>query len=174
MSVVATLVFIGTPATSLWPIDGLAASGAQLFQPRVNGQSVKDCGGMSPLTNACAVPLSARPCGDEGGCGPDVRGGLAYTGSITAYIFGQDRFGTQRYLSQSCSYIAGSSLSVGFVHGGGCQGSSNAPYECNEDPATNQMLCGNWMWPPFRLSGVATPPVSGSAPLSTWSVVVAR
>ena len=175
MTVTAALVFLGTPATSLWPIDGLPAVGAQLFSPtpRANGESVTHCGGLSPMQNACLAGLAQDACVDKA-CWPNVQGGLAYTGSITAYIFGKDRFGADRYVAYSCSYIADSATSVMGVVSGGCSGSSNAPYECNRNLQTGRTECGNYLWPPFSLKGLATPPVSGSAPLGSWSTTVER
>ena len=171
----ASLVFAGTPATSVWPLDGLAATGGQLFQPqaRTNGNAVSTCNGESPVRNACSAPLDDNACRLRA-CWPNVQGGLAYTGTITAYVYGKDRLGAERYVAWSCSFLANSATTVGGVTRGGCSGTSNAPYECNQNPLTGKDECGNYLWPPFRLAGVATPPVSGTAPLGTWTTSVQR
>lgn len=175
MIAAVTLVVAGTPATSFDPLKGLPAVGGQLFQPspRVTGSSVASCGGLSPLSNACSSLFREDAC-RTAACWPNVKGGLGYTGSITASVWGKDRYGVDRFVSWTCDYIAGSSTQVGSVVSGGCRGASNAPYECNVNTATGLTECGNWLWPPFRLAGAATPPVSGSAPVSSWTAAVER
>lgn len=175
MTAVAALVLLGTPATSVWPLEGLPATGAQLFQPspRVNGNAVASCGGTAPVRVNCATPFGEDAC-KWVGCGPNVQGALAYTGSITSRVWGKDRFQNDRYVQWSCTYIAGSSTQVGGIVSGGCQGGSNAPYECNKNPSNGLTECGNWLWPPFRLEGVASPPPAGVAALGSWSTTVER
>jgi hypothetical protein len=175
MTAVATLVLIGTPATSVWPLQGLPAAGGALFSPtpQAHGSAVAQCGGMSPTLNACATTLDEEACRLRA-CWPTVKGGLAYTGSITTTVLGKDRYGVERYVYYRCSYIASSSTQVGGVVNGGCQGGSNAPYECNRNPTTGAMECGNYLWPPFRVVGSATPPIGGTAPLGAWTAAVER
>jgi hypothetical protein len=175
MTTTAALVFLGTPAISLFPLDGLAAEGAQAFTttPQPNGQAVTQCGGMSPAQNTCLAGLAEDAC-QTSPCWPDVHGGLAYTGSITAYVWGKDRVGQDKFVAYACSYVADSSVGVLGLVSGGCSGSSNAPYECNLNPATGRTVCGNFLWPPFKLSGVASAPVSGTAALGSWSTLVEK
>lgn len=176
MTAVAALVLIGTPATSVWPLEGLPGTGAQLFQtgPKVNGNAVASCGGTAPSVTNCAKGFGEDRCRLTA-CAPDVQGALAYTGSITARVLGKDRYGNDAYVQWTCQYIAGTSTTVGPADFGGCEGGSNAPYECNVNPVHGVRECGNWLWPPFTLKGFATaPPLGVSGPLGSWSVSVER
>lgn len=176
MTAVAVFVLIGTPATSVWPLEGLPATGAQLFQtsPKANGNAVAACGGTAPSVTNCAKPFGEEACRLVA-CAPDVQGALAYTGSITARVMGQDRYGHAAFVQWTCHYVAGSSLTVGAVTRGGCEGGSNAPYECNTNPVNGVQECGNWLWPPFTLQGLASPPPAGlSGPLGGWTASVER
>lgn len=173
---IAAAALLAPGAISLWPLDGLQAAGGQLFQPspRLDGSSVASCGGLSPLTNACVASVPSTACANSV-CAPNVRGGLAYTGTVTASVAGKDRWSQPVYVSWTCSYIASTQANVWGIGAGGCWGSSNAPFECNTEPGTGEELCGNWMFPPFRLTGAATPPPPGAAPpLGSWSVEVTR
>ena len=149
-----------------------ALGGPALFEakPVLDGVVVSNCGGTSPQSNACNAGVSSEACGD--GCAPNAFGGLGFTGTSTSMVWGKDRDGADKYVSYSCSFVAGSQTSVFGASTGSCWGGSNAAYECNRDPQSGKVVCGYFLWPPFRLVGTASGGLGG--PVGSWRVTLER
>jgi hypothetical protein len=161
-------VLAGSLPAALGGLDGVASAGMGhfLLGPKLDGTIVVACSGLSPVTNACAVPFA----GCVTGCAPAITGTLGYTGTITATIRGFDnnRPPLPVYVSETCQYVAGNRGDVGgAVHLGACSYGTDAPYLC---PGGK---CGYYMQGPFTLEGLASLPLAPVArPVGPWLVEV--
>lgn len=159
-----------TTGHAVWPTDVAASAGATKFllEPRLSGNTVAACKGMSPVSNACVAVFAADRCSGDG-CWPGISGTLGYTGTITSYIRGMGSAGIPAAVWQQCQFIAGAKAGVAGVSTGSCSWGTSAPRTCPEGPDS----CGYYLHPPFALEGIASPPPPGViAPLGPWTVSV--